>query len=56
MQKKGRPQNIIIIYYNTKILQEEACKQAIWKNSYWGFLGRQNTLKTKSKNELKSDK
>ena len=41
MQKKGRPHNIIIIYYNTKILQEEACKQAIWKNSYWGFLGRQ---------------
>ena len=32
--KKGRPHNIIIIYYNTKILQEETCKQAIWKNNY----------------------
>ena len=31
-QKKiGRPQSII--YYNTKILLEETCKQAIWKNS-----------------------
>ena len=31
----------IIIYYNTKILQEETCKPAIWKNCNWGFLGTQ---------------
>ena len=24
-----------------KICQEETCKLVIWKNSYWGFLGRQ---------------
>ena len=34
-KKIGRPQSII--YYNTKILKEETCKWAIWKNSYWGF-------------------
>ena len=35
----GRPHNII--YHNTKILKEETCWRAIWKNSYWGFLGIQ---------------
>ena len=33
-KKIGRPHSII--YY-----KEETCKQAIWKNSYWGFLGMQ---------------
>ena len=34
----GRTHNII--YHNT-ILKEETCWRAIWKNSYWGFLGIQ---------------
>ena len=41
MQKKkiGRPQSVI--YYNTKILQEETCKEAISKKNYLVFLGIQ---------------
>ena len=35
----GKPHSIIS--YNTKILKEETCKRATWKNSYWGFLGIQ---------------
>ena len=36
MQKKiGRPYTII--YYSTKILQEETCKQAISKNVFEAF-------------------
>ena len=36
-KKIGRPDSTI--YYGTKILQEDTCKQAFRKNSYWGFLG-----------------
>ena len=40
-KKIERPHSII--YYNIKILQEETCKQTIWKNSYWGFSRIQET-------------
>ena len=41
MQKKDWKTTYSIIYYNIKIPQEEILKQAIWRNSNWGFLGTQ---------------
>ena len=38
-----------------EICQEDTLKQAFWKSSYWGFLGRQENV-LKNKNECKRDK
>ena len=54
-KKKKRLKKDHIVYCNTKILQEEACKRAIWKNSYWGFLGIQEMcLQLRVKMNLKA--